>query len=139
MQSKVPIITLGVHNQGGKLRVIVLLTQHPRQPARLVDHSMQTTQCIRDNSLFTRPVLERQLIHRKEWNSFLCINKLGGEIGEIGWQVNQRATIYQHMSAYAIKVRMLLFDGHNHCKQLTFMGCIVMWGSSPLFAVILRL
>ena len=68
MQAEVPIIALGMLNQGGKLRVRVLGTWHPRQPARLKDHSMQTGQYIRYNSLLTRLVLQGQLVGGKEFH-----------------------------------------------------------------------
>ena len=51
-------------------------------------------------------------------------------------QINQRTMICQHTSALAIKLRVLLFDGHNNSNQFTFMGWIVIGGASQLFTVV---
>ena len=75
MQSKVPVIALGTYNQGGKLRVPVLLMRHLRQTARLKDYSLQITKCIRDNSLFTQPVLKLQFICRKEFHPMNLVKR----------------------------------------------------------------
>ena len=110
----------------------MLLVLYSMQLARLKDHSMQTTQSIRETPLFTQLVLKGQFIGGKEFHPMNLVRRWVG----LCWQFYEGVMIHQHTSAVAIKVRMLLLDGHNNSKQLMFMACIVMGGSSQLFAVI---